>query len=144
MNPSRKQRVLVPVDLSERSMAALDAAATMILEPADLHVVNILPVLAAMHPGVMWETIDDLQRVSNVEQAIGQALAKRGLSGATVHVAVEPGNAAPHIADLARTLGINVVVLTSHGRTGLSRVTLGSVAERVVRLAPCSVLVVRE
>jgi universal stress protein A len=47
------------------------------------------------------------------------------------------------IASAARRLGADVVVVGTHGRTGLTRLALGSVAERVVALAPCPVLTVR-
>jgi nucleotide-binding universal stress UspA family protein len=47
------------------------------------------------------------------------------------------------IADLAKELNANLIVMPSHGRSGVSRLLLGSVAERVLRLANCPVLVLR-
>jgi hypothetical protein len=59
-----------------------------------------------------------------------------------VTTAVESGTPAPHIAEYARRHGIDLIVVGTHGRTGVSRVLLGSVAEHVVRIAPCPVLAV--
>jgi nucleotide-binding universal stress UspA family protein len=51
--------------------------------------------------------------------------------------------AAQAITSFARDAGVDLVVLASHGRTGLARLVIGSVAEAVVRTAPCPVLVVK-
>ena len=55
---------------------------------------------------------------------------------------VVEGNAATEITDRARTIGANMIVVGTHGRTGLAHVVLGSVAERVVRRATCPVLTI--
>src|SRR6185295_2000055 len=59
-------------------------------------------------------------------------------------VASQRGDAADEIVRYARDHGIQLIVLGTHGRTGVTRVLLGSVAERVLRTAPCPVLVVPE
>ena len=61
---------------------------------------------------------------------------------AVTHVLLE-GDPAAEIARYAADAGIDVIVIGTHGRTGVDRLVLGSVAERVMREAPCSVLVVR-
>ncbi len=61
---------------------------------------------------------------------------------AVSHVLLE-GDPAAEIARYAADAGIDVIVIGTHGRTGVDRLVLGSVAERVMREAPCSVLVVR-
>lgn len=60
-----------------------------------------------------------------------------------VRIEVVAGDPASEILRRARTHGIDLVVVGTHGRTGLKHLVLGSVAERVVRQAPCPVLVVR-
>jgi universal stress protein A len=57
---------------------------------------------------------------------------------------VQTGNPELAIVDAAKELGIDLIILSTHGRTGLSRVLLGSTAEKVVRHAGCPVLIVRE
>ena len=59
-----------------------------------------------------------------------------------VTTAIEFGNPAARIVDYARRHGVDLIVVGTHGRTGVSRALLGSVAERVVRTAPCPVLAV--
>jgi nucleotide-binding universal stress UspA family protein len=63
--------------------------------------------------------------------------------GRPVRTEVVPGDPATELLRLARERPFDLVVLGSHGRKGFSRLVLGSVAERVVRHAPCTVLVVR-
>src|SRR5438046_326022 len=65
-------------------------------------------------------------------------------SGVSTTTAVLPGVPANTIVEAARTERADLIVLGTHGRTGLERVLLGSVAERVVRNAPCAVLTVRQ
>jgi nucleotide-binding universal stress UspA family protein len=69
------------------------------------------------------------------------AIRKQGLE-ATGHLGEVP--AAPAIADVAREVKADLVVIGTHGRTGLKHVLLGSVAERTLRLAPCAVLSVKQ
>lgn len=63
-------------------------------------------------------------------------------AGVPVVVATAFGGAAHEIARYAREHGIDLIVVGTHGRTGMSRALLGSVAERVIRTAPCPVLAV--
>jgi nucleotide-binding universal stress UspA family protein len=68
------------------------------------------------------------------------ALRERGLD---VRVEVRTGPAAPEVLDAAEALGADLLAIATHGRSGLDRVLMGSVAERVLRQAPCPVLTVR-
>jgi nucleotide-binding universal stress UspA family protein len=65
------------------------------------------------------------------------------LVGRTVRSTVLPGDPTGEIVRLAREHAFDLTVVGTHGRRGLKRLVLGSVAERVVREAPCAVLVVR-
>jgi nucleotide-binding universal stress UspA family protein len=110
--------------------------------PEHLRIVHVLPVLAAAEPGVIWDTVDDSSRSLHAAQAVREHLVEAGHEGLDVTVLVgDPGH---EIADFAKQLGADLIVLPSHGRTGLTRLLIGSVAERVVRLAQCPVLVLRE
>ncbi len=60
-----------------------------------------------------------------------------------IEIMLREGDPASHITDAARKLESNVIILGSHGRTGLRRLLMGSVAERVICHAPCSVLISR-
>ena len=66
-----------------------------------------------------------------------------GTPNIAVHHALLEGDAASEIARYAADAGIDVIVIGTHGRTGVDRLVMGSVAEKVMREAPCSVLVVK-
>jgi nucleotide-binding universal stress UspA family protein len=73
---------------------------------------------------------------------VRDVLAAEGAEDAKVAVRVSP-NAANAIVEYARDVHADVIVVGTHGRSGVSRLLMGSVAEHVVRSAPCPVLVVR-
>ncbi|MGC3968366.1 MAG: universal stress protein [Pirellulales bacterium] len=79
---------------------------------------------------------------AHTEQALRERLADSKFAGINLHVAF--GEAGHEIAGFAQTHHADLIVLPSHGRTGLSRLLIGSTAERVVRLAHCPVLVLRK
>ena len=63
---------------------------------------------------------------------------------APVKTLVRTGSPADEIVDAAKEMGVDLIILSTHGRTGLKHLLLGSMTENVVRRAPCPVLVVRE
>jgi nucleotide-binding universal stress UspA family protein len=136
-----KSKVVVPVDFSDQSLAAVDAALSMVASPSDLHVVHVLPVLTDYEAGVLFNAVDDEARTKHSIQALRDRLSAAKFSGFQPHVAF--GDPGYEIANYAEQLAAELIVLPSHGRTGLSRLLIGSVAERVVRLAHCPVLVLK-
>lgn len=137
-----KTSVVVPIDFSEESFAALEVACDLVDDMAHLHVVYVLPALEPTDPGVIWGTIDDESRVRHAETALRERLADPKYARLRIHVAIgDPGH---EITEVATAQRAELIVLPSHGRTGLTRLLLGSVAEKVVRLAQCPVLVLRK
>ena len=147
-------RILVPVDFSAHSDRALRYATTL----ADrfnatvevLHVVEDPFVSGAWSPEAVAPNIPELL-ADLVAAARGKldelkaATIRRGVRlETTVLTTVLTGKPADSIADYARTERFDLIVMGTHGRTGLSHALLGSVAERVVRKAPCPVLTVRD
>jgi nucleotide-binding universal stress UspA family protein len=142
------KNVLVATDFSEPSVVALaygrELARTF---GAKLHVLHIAESVMAT-PGVEFYggSLADLQ--ASVEQAAQRQMKtivtdedRTQLSAETiVHTWTTP---APAIVAYAEETGIDLIVMGTHGRGGLSHFLMGSVAERVVRLAPCPVLTVR-
>jgi nucleotide-binding universal stress UspA family protein len=141
-------RILVPVDFSEQSRAALDYAASLArLSGASIDLLHVWeiptfeppgPIIAEMRQ-TLWEASQ-----SNAEQALSafrDAASKRGIEiRGSRAIAGTPSNA---IVDAAKAGHHDLIVIGTHGRTGLSRMLIGSVAERVVRYAHCPVLAVR-
>jgi len=94
------------------------------------------PVLTPEEEAALWQ-----QELSEAHAEL--AATSGAMPDIPVDKIVEVGDAASGICQVAERLGVDVVVVGSHGRSGLARVFLGSVSEHVVRRAPCSVLVVR-
>lgn len=134
--------VLVPVDFSDDSLAALQVAKDTVDEPAHLHVLHVLPIWEPNEPGVIWEMVDDHSRADHATEALKQKL--EGLGLGCVSVTVRFGDPGHEIADYAQEIKAELIVLSSHGRSGLSRLLIGSTAERVTRLAHCPVLVLKK
>jgi nucleotide-binding universal stress UspA family protein len=136
-----KKCVVVPFDFSEQSARALEAAEQFVEQPAQLHAVHVLAAIEAAEPGVIWETIDDDVRRHHAESAFHNRFA--GTPVSQVGFAVRVGDPGRQIAEYAEEIHAELIVMPSHGRTGLSRLLIGSVAERVVRLAHCPVLILK-
>lgn len=140
------KHILVPVDFSDCSRKALHYAAPLARQfNADitlLHVVVAVPI----PPQMMVFEAETLSAKYH-EQAAKQLSEwrKEIVSQTPVKATVRPGTAAhQEIITAAHECNCDLIVIGSHGRTGLARMFTGSTAERVVRHAPCPVLVVRE
>lgn len=134
------ERALVALDFSEASEHAL-AEALKLVDAGDLHVVHVLRPLHPGDPGVVWDRVTDEDRIKAASTLMAKHLQEKQVEPGRVHVVVgDPGN---QIAKVADKIDAQVVVVASHGRTGLSHLLLGSVAERVARLCSCPVLITK-
>jgi universal stress protein A len=138
--------VLVPTDFSVSAEQALDyairLAKTLNARLMLLHVIQPVP-MAGVDMGVALPATY-LQEVEEaVQGSMEDALARVTAAGLTGERVVLYGVPFQEIVETAKARQVDLIVMGTHGRTGLMHVLLGSVAERVVRLAPCSVLVVR-
>jgi nucleotide-binding universal stress UspA family protein len=140
------KRILVATDFSEQAAKAFDAALSLASRTkAELHVMHALEVaLPLFEPYAVVIPADWLGEARRLaQQKLAETLAAaqaKGLTG-TTHLGEVP---APHaICERAREIGADLVVVGTHGHTGLKHVLLGSVAERTVAHAPCSVWTVK-
>ena len=143
------QRILVPTDFSETADAALDYAALLAERfGATLQLLHVVPD-PFLTEGLTSEAyIAEAPTVRTALLQDAQArLAHRALPAGVQKVPIERdvlfGQGAGTIADFAAVRGMDLIVMGTHGRTGLAHLFLGSVAERLVRTAPCPVLTVR-
>ncbi|WP_013322026.1 universal stress protein [Gloeothece verrucosa] len=136
-----KNRILVPIDFSEASFQALDETLAFVDDPAQIYVVHVLVPISPVEPGVIWAVINDQTRKQNVEKVFDQKYQEFIDQG--IHFDVLIGDAGTEIVNYAEKHNIELIVIPSHGRTGLSRLLLGSVAERVARCSHCPVLILR-
>ena len=139
----RITRILVPVDFSAHSESAMRYALEL-ARPFDaaIHLLNVVedPLAAGVWSSEIYTAeIAELQinLVRDAETRLGGWVP---VSGGRITTEVRTGPAATQILEAARERGIDLIVMGTHGRTGLAHVVMGSVAERVVRLAPCPVL----
>jgi nucleotide-binding universal stress UspA family protein len=138
--------ILVPLDGSPAAEAVLPAVERL-AGPFDysihlLHVVEPLPAYAAVEiPAHLEETTE--ARRGAAAHVLATAVARLEAKGLRVQSAVRTGPVVEEIQKYVTANGIGLVAMTTHGRTGLARVLMGSVSERVVREAPVPVLLWR-
>ena len=141
------KRILVPIDFSESSQKALGRAAALARRFAAritlLHVVVPIPVSNEYPFGPAPMQYQDDAAIRSLEDQLS-ALGRKEAGDHVSEVIVRCGAAFNEIARAAEELDIDLIVLSTHGYTGLKHILLGSTAERVVRHAPCAVLVLRE
>jgi nucleotide-binding universal stress UspA family protein len=143
----RVTKVLCAVDFSEPSREALHFAADLARQyDAELTLIHVYTIPGYTFPeGVMVagpEVMNDLlQEIDRSLESWKQDAIARAVK--TVRTVSIQGSAAPEIVRFAEDRGVDLIVVGTHGRGGLAHVLLGSVAEKVVRKAPCPVLTVR-
>jgi len=133
--------VVVPVDFSDQSFAAVDAALELAGSPRKVCVVHVLPQISDLQVGMVWIAEYDQERCTRALNELRNRLRDPKYRGIDLQVAI--GDAAHMIAKTAEVTRATLILMPSHGRTGFRHLLLGSVAERVVRLAECPVLVMK-
>ena len=144
----RFHTVVVALDFSDSADDALDAALALTGTDAaaQVHLLHVLPdpvpqIWSDEMPQADLREIERQWRDGALKQLAALA-AKRALAPDRVVTAVAVGPAADQIARYAETHAADAVVLGSHGHGRVRRFLLGSVADRLVRLAPCAVLII--
>jgi nucleotide-binding universal stress UspA family protein len=138
---------LCPVDYSEGSRQAMHAAAELARNSQAalvlVHVGETPPWVTGKEKQIPSDVLRELMDAEETMLARWQAEA-RELGVSEVAIAFREGTAWDQIVSAAREdPAIDLIVMGTHGRTGIKRALIGSVAERVVRHAPCAVMVVR-
>jgi universal stress protein A len=143
-----KGAILHPTDFSSASRAAFNHALALARdERAELLIVHVLSTVMPMagEGYVSPKVFDDLQRSmrAQAQKQLDGLLAKAKAAKVRARGLLYEGVAADAIVRSARARHARLIVMGTHGRTGLTRLFMGSVAERVVGTAPCPVLTVR-
>ena len=133
--------VVVPVDMSAESLAAVDVALQIADSPSRIHVLRVLREPHSSYPDALVEAIDHSKWRNGAIEELQASLADEKY--ADVKLCVEFGDPGHRIAEHAEAIRAQLIVLPSHGRRGIKRLLVGSVAERVTRLSHCPVLVLR-
>jgi universal stress protein A len=141
------KRILVPLDFSEQSLRALAYAKTL-AKPfaASLDLLHVVPNPYIADPSGRYTPLpqnflDELEQ--DARTRLNEVLTPDERKAFSVRSIVKVGDPLFEIVEYARLEHVDLIVMGTHGRTGISHLFLGSVAERVVRTAPCPVLTVR-
>jgi len=143
------KRILVPVDGSPGAQAALDYAVD--LQPGYPAEILIVLALEPMHfrlgaqitqRGENVRMLADEQRLI-AEDRLGQLESDLRARGLPVRTLLGIGAADEVILDAAKKHQVDMIVMSTHGRTGLAHALLGSITEKVMRGAPCPVMTIR-
>ena len=137
----KKKSVLVPVDFSELSYSAIAPASEYVEDLSSLKIIHVLSPLHPADPAAMWNTLSDLDRMNKVKEFLQDKLKEMGYEKLEINIAI--GNPSAEIVKYAQETETDLIVMPSHGHKGISQLLLGSVAERVVRLASCPVLILK-
>ncbi|MCR9291167.1 MAG: universal stress protein [bacterium] len=133
--------IVVPFDFSDHARQAIHRAVEIAEQPNHVHVLHVLPFMIPTDPGAVWDTVDDQSRIDHARQALAETLPTSQFGNLQLEVQLgDPGRV---ITEFAEGLHADLVIVGSHGRTGFSRLLLGSVAEKVTRLVHCPVLVLK-
>lgn len=137
-----RKHMLVPVDFSKATEQLLTHA--RILADDINAAITVLHVAEPFYVDWRMDTAA-LQRQQRLEatRSLRELMKKHFKDPNKAHAVLRFGYAVDEITTFARESGADIIVIATHGRTGIKRALLGSVAERVVRHAPCQVLVVR-
>lgn len=139
------RRIVCPTDFSPTSAKAVELAMDMARSfGADLLLVHVVPDITQPFRSFGMATAFPQLREELLARAADslRTLATKG-TGITVRTKVLDGEVHTQVLDCAKREGADLVVIGTHGHTGLKHALLGSTAERVVRLAECPVLTVR-
>lgn len=135
------KKILCPIDFDDNSIAALDAAAEIArASDATLEVLHVIPII--IQPGGTPLYVDVYTAEENDSKMKLVELAKAHLAAVKCELKTTVAQPAAAILHAQKETGADVIVMSTHGRRGLAHLILGSVAERVVREAPCPVLTI--
>jgi nucleotide-binding universal stress UspA family protein len=145
--PKIHQHILVPVDFSNHATLALEEAADLAHKyQADLTVVYVIPQ-AIFHPdwaADMEDAIDVSDIIEEAKKVLTDMVAPYRQEGLRITEHVLSGGPYLEIVRMAKRIRADLIVMGAHGTASAKPVLMGSVAEQVMREAPCSVLTVRE
>jgi nucleotide-binding universal stress UspA family protein len=147
------KKILAPIDFSDFSMEGMHGAKELAADVgagAEIHLVHvvvphfhIIPLPLATSGDQSFEQTRESAMTQQAEEELARIKKDEFGNSPKVTTAVLNGSPVKMLIEYAEQNSINLIVLSTHGRSGVDRVMIGSVAEKLVRLAHCSVLVLR-
>jgi nucleotide-binding universal stress UspA family protein len=151
MEETMFKKILVPLDGSDLAERAVEPAMTIagqqeggevILLSVPIYKDILVPTTSGFDLLLPDQSLEQFRE--DVESYLNEVKAAWDRSGAQVQTLIKDGDVASVIVDTAEELGVDLIMMTTHGYSGFSRWLLGSVTERVLRSAACPVLAIRE
>lgn len=137
--------VLCPIDYSKGSLAALEYALHFALkEAASLYLMHVIDVRYLEGYTPLEVARPDSETINRINEELGERVPGDVRKKIRVETIVTVGIPVLEIVNTAKEKGVDVIIMGTHGRTGIAHVIMGSVAENVVRRAHCPVLTVRQ
>jgi universal stress protein A len=145
------KKILAPIDFSELSMDATRAAMELAKDVgAEVHLVHVvaphhvfIPLPLATNAEQSRELAREAAMLEQAEEELNRIKKDEFGDSKKVVTYAEVGHPAQKLVEYAKRNEIDLIMLATHGRTGAEHLVIGSVAEKLVRYAPCSVLVYR-
>jgi nucleotide-binding universal stress UspA family protein len=138
------RRILCPIDFSDNAAYALRVALDIARQnEASVVVLHVADTLGPEN-ATFGQVASELQpeaHIRRLEERLGRAVPPD--AGVMVHCLLREGDPVRAIEAVVRSEGCDLIVAGTHGRSGLRHLLMGSIAERIVRLAPCPVLVLK-
>jgi nucleotide-binding universal stress UspA family protein len=143
------KRILVPIDFSSDAMHALQYGREFAQRfGSELLVLHVVEPIYYATPADMYVTSPNLSMLLEEQRTLatkqlGQLSANLKAKGQRHRTLLKTGTPAEIISDTAKSAKADLIIMSTHGRTGLAHILLGSTTEKVVRHAPCPVLTIR-
>jgi universal stress protein A len=132
--------IIWPTDFAERSLEALELAQKLCVQnDATLYLLHVSPTVSVPLSGALTTTVGEEELAHEKLRSI----AAQRLAAIQHEIIVTSGDPATKILEIAESLKAGLIVIATHGRQGLPHFLLGSVAERIMREAPCPILTIR-
>lgn len=142
MSHFHRRPVVVPVDFSASSLQSVRVARSIAKDDGDVTLIYVAAGMDAITTPYGWAVPEATPvTLERHQKKLHAWIQEHDLGG--VNYVARFGDAGTEVCELAQELNSTLIVVSSHGRSGLERVLLGSVAERIIRHCHCSVLVLR-
>ncbi len=141
----KMKTILCPIDYSKGSLTALDYAVHIALrETAKLYLIHVIDIRYLEGYAPLEVADPDSETINRVKKELNEHVPEDVRKKIDVESIVTVGIPVLEIVNATKEKEVDVIVMGTHGRTGIAHVIMGSVAENVVRRAPCAVLTVRQ
>jgi universal stress protein A len=140
------EKILCPVAFDDQEGAVLDAVRQLAGSVATIYLLHVVPALPAIGEPHVAKTVEEEKPAEAEARKMLKELAVQWLPGLKCETLTESAflaDTAKAILTAAREIKPDVIVMSTHGRSGLTRLVLGSVTDSVIREAPCPVITIR-